>query len=136
MKLMNRDTDYAVRALCYIARQKDNIISASDLVEKLDIPRPFLRKLLQTLKKERVLDSYKGQGGGFILAAKPKNISLCDLIEIFQGPIQINDHLFKNDKCIHVKRCKLKKKIDAIENYLINELKSINIASLIKSEEA
>lgn len=133
MKLITRDTDYAVRALCYIARQKNNIIPVSDLVEKLGVPRPFLRKLLQTLQKEGVLDSHKGKGGGFILAAKPKDISLCGLIEIFQGPVQVSEHLFKKKKCIYLKRCKLKKKIDEIESYLIKELKSINIARLINS---
>jgi len=134
MKLVTRDTDYAVRALCYIARCTDKIVSASDLVEKLKIPKPFLRKLLQILNTKGLLDSYKGKGGGFVLAAAPKKISLLDLIEIFQGKMRLSEHTVRGKKCPHVKKCGLKKRLDAIERYVIDELKSINIAELIKEE--
>jgi len=134
MKIMTRDTDYAVRALCYIAGKKEGVIPVSDLVEALEIPRPFLRKLLQTLQKEGLLESYKGKGGGFVLKATPRNISLLDLIEIFQGPVQINEHIFKKEKCYHTNTCKLKKRIDIAQRHFIEELKSINIAQLIKDK--
>ena len=65
MKLITRDTDYAVRALCFIGQRQKRLISASELVANLKIPRPFLRKILQTLNREGILNSYKGKGGGF-----------------------------------------------------------------------
>ena len=68
MKLINRDTDYAVRALSYILRRKDKIVTAAELVRELDMPRPFLRKILQSLNKNGFLKSQRGKGGGFILA--------------------------------------------------------------------
>ena len=55
MKLITRDTDYAVRALVFIAKQKEEIVSVRDLVEKLKIPKPFLRKILQLLNKKGLL---------------------------------------------------------------------------------
>ena len=59
MKLITRNTDYAIRALCYIAEQKQEVISADRLVKSLEIPRPFLRKILQTLTKAGLLNSSK-----------------------------------------------------------------------------
>lgn len=134
MKLITRDADYAIRAICYIARQRNKIVSVSDLVEKLRIPRPFLRKLLQILNTKGLLDSYKGKGGGFILAKAPRRISLLDLIEVFQGPMHLCEHTFKKKDCSLLKRCRLKKKMDVIERYVVRELSSINIADLIKGE--
>ena len=132
MKLITRDTDYAIRALCYIAEAKESVVSVSDLVKKLKIPRPFLRKLLQILNTKRLLNSHKGKGGGFILAVMPKKISLLDLIEIFQGKMQLSEHTFKGKKCPEIKTCRLKKKLDIIERRVLTDLKAINIASLIK----
>ena len=66
MKLITRDTDYALRALCFIAKHKKEIISVDRLAEESKIPRPFLRKILQKLNRAGILKSYKGQGGGFI----------------------------------------------------------------------
>ncbi|MFC1645983.1 RrF2 family transcriptional regulator, partial [Candidatus Omnitrophota bacterium] len=135
MKLITRDTDYAVRALCYITKQKKNIVSVTELVRKLRIPRPFLRKILQVLNAKGILESHKGKGGGFVLTRAPKNISLVDLIETFQGSFRLNECFFKKIICPHRKGCSLKKAIDIIERRVITDLKSISIASLIKGDK-
>ena len=132
MKLITRDTDYAIRALCYIAKSKVDIVSVVSLVKELKIPRPFLRKILQILNKKRILKSYKGQGGGFSLAVAPNKIFLVDLINIFQGRLKLNECIFKKSICPNIKTCKLKKKIDAIEKYVISQLKDITISFLLK----
>ena len=132
MKLITRDTDYAIRALCSMACSKKEMISADELVNKIKIPRPFLRKILQILNKNRIIKSYKGKGGGFVLQIDPKKITLIDLIEIFQGQIKLGEHLFKKRKCPNIKTCSLRKKLDGIEQLVIKELESITIASLLK----
>lgn len=132
MKLISRNTDYAVRAVCYIARQKGEVVSAKDLVKALDIPRPFLRKILQTLNKKAILVSHKGKGGGFRLAVGVNRIFLLDLLEAFQGPFKLNECTFKKEICPNIKRCSLKKKIDSIENYVHSQLKSITIGSVLR----
>lgn len=132
MKLITRDTDYAIRALMYMADKKEKIVSVSDLVKALKIPRPFLRKILQILNKKGVLKSYKGQGGGFSLALLPNKIFVVNLIEIFQGPFKLNNCLFIKDICPDVTTCRLKQKIDGIEKYVLLKLKSITVGSLLK----
>jgi Rrf2 family protein len=132
MKLITRDTDYALRALCFIARENDKVVPASQLVQKLKIPRPFLRKILQILHKKDILRSYKGIGGGFLLARPANKIFLAALIEIFQGPLKLNECFFKKMVCPHTHKCVLKKKIDSIEQYVVRNLKSITIASLLR----
>lgn len=134
MKLINRDTDYAIRALCYLAKRTKEIVSVSELVKKLNIPRPFLRKILQILNKNRLLTSYKGAGGGFSLAKPAEKIFLPDLVKIFQGELKLNECIFKKRICPSVKICPLKEKLDTIELYVVKELKSINLASLLKKE--
>lgn len=132
MKLITRDTDYAVRAICYIAQRDKKIVSASELVNHLEIPRPFLRKIMQVLNKKRILKSTKGKGGGFTLTAKPQKMYLLDLIQIFQGRLKLNECTFKKKVCPNIKTCKLKKRIDKIQDYVIRELKTIRISDLLK----
>ena len=134
MRLITRNTDYAIRALMFVAEHKEEIISVSELVKNLKIPRPFLRKILQILNKKGLLKSYKGMGGGFMLALPPNKIFLVDLIEIFQGPLKLNECIFKKRICPNTKICLLKKKIDAVERYVISELKSITVASLLSED--
>jgi len=132
MKLITRDTDYAVRALCYIARRKKEVVSVGELVLCLRIPRPFLRKILQRLTNGGLLRSLIGKGGGFALSKSDDKISVRDVLGVFQDPAGKSSHTFKKGKCPHIKRCALKKRLDVIERNVMVELRSVSIADLIK----
>jgi len=132
MKLITRNTDYAIRAICFVAESKKEITSVSELAQKLKIPRPFLRKISQTLNKKGVLASFKGKSGGFKLRHKPKDIFITDLIEIFQGPLKLNECIFKKKLCSSMNSCILREKVVGIEQRVISELGLITIESLLK----
>jgi Rrf2 family protein len=131
MKLITRNTDYAMRALCYIAKAERASVSAAEMVAALKIPRPFLRKILQTLSGEGLLESTKGQGGGYSLSSSKDKILLTDLIRIFQNTIQLNECVFKKKLCPNRSTCLLKKEIDSIEKDVLSRLRGISIASLV-----
>lgn len=131
MKLITRNTDYALRAICFIAKNKGKRVCVFEMEKELKIPRPFLRKILQTLNKKNILISYKGIGGGFVLADSFKGVTLTDLMQIFQGPFHLNECIFKKNKCPNIEKCPLRKKIKNIEKYVIKELSSVTLASLM-----
>ena len=133
MKLITRNTDYAIRALCCIAGGGKEIVSANQLVKNLDMPRPFLRKILQTLNKEGILLSYKGKGGGFSFGISPKKVNITHIMKIFQGPIKINECTFKKEICPNVNHCLLKNKLDEIGKEIIVKLEKITIDSLLEN---
>ena len=132
MSLMNRNTDYAVRAICFIAQKPDKIIPADDLVQDLKISRPFLRKILQILNKKKILKSYKGKNGGFKLAVPPEKLFLIDVMKIFQGKFKLKDCLLSKNICPNRARCSLRRKLSEIEQYVAAELEAISISSLLK----
>ncbi|MCM8782383.1 MAG: Rrf2 family transcriptional regulator, partial [Candidatus Omnitrophica bacterium] len=80
MKLITRDTDYAIRTLCFMADDSEKIFTTKELVKKLNIPWPFLRKILQILHKNTILKAFKGKGGGFLLKKSVDEIYLLDLM--------------------------------------------------------
>ena len=132
MKLITRDTDYSLRAVCFIAKQNSKIVPVSRMIKELKMPGPFLRKILQVLNRKGILKSHKGQGGGFSLEASPERIYLVKLAEIFQGPLKLNDCIFKRKPCPSVKVCALSAKLERIEKIVKKELSLITIASLMK----
>ncbi|MHB8155554.1 MAG: RrF2 family transcriptional regulator [Candidatus Omnitrophota bacterium] len=131
MKLITRNTDYALRAICYIAKQK-NVVTVAELVRVLGVPRPFMRKILQQLSKEKILKSYKGQSGGFKLKLFPEKIFIIQIMHIFQGQASLSECFLKKDICPDRGKCVLRKKIRQIENNVFQQLRQISIASLVK----
>jgi Rrf2 family protein len=132
MNLIHRDTDYALRALIYIAKHRDTVVPAQQVQNELNLPRPFLRKILQTLQKAGILDSRKGNKGGFWINKNPEVISLADIMVIFQGKLSMCECFLMKKICPHVRTCKIRAKVKAIEKNVIQELNQITIADLLK----
>jgi len=130
MKLLSRMSDYAVRALCFIAK-KDGLASAAEITLKLKVPGPFTRRILQILEKKGYLASVKGKGGGFRLNRPAKKIALKGVIEAFHGPMLLNECLFKKKLCPDRRTCLLRKKLGSIEEEVVRKLGKVTISSLI-----
>ncbi|MBF0386565.1 MAG: Rrf2 family transcriptional regulator [Candidatus Omnitrophica bacterium] len=132
MNLLTRNTDYAVRALIYMAGKVPARVSARDIGRDLGLPGPFMRKTLQVLQKAGYLISTKGKSGGFELAQDTKKIRLVDLVTLFQGPVSMGDCLFKKKICSGIKSCPLRREILDIEALVLERLQGVTVASLIK----
>jgi Rrf2 family protein len=131
LKLITRDTDYAVRAVCHIAKFQGRPVSVDELVVSLKIPRAFSRKILQALSKNKILKSFRGKSGGFMLNAPIEEIYLTNIMKIFQKRGKINECIFKKRVCPNIKKCILRKKLIKIEKYIFSEMSHINMYSLL-----
>ena len=131
MKLITKDTDYAIRAIGYIAKSDKAIVSVTEIEKSLNLPRPFLRKILQTLQKGGVLISIKGNKGGFSLQKNYRKITLVDIIKIFQGEVSFTDCFLKKKICPNVAKCVVRKKVKIIEKMVKTELNKVTIDSVL-----
>ncbi|MGE5750872.1 MAG: RrF2 family transcriptional regulator [Nitrospirota bacterium] len=88
--LVTRETDYAVRTVLYLAKNRNRMASVTEVAHAMHIPKSFLAKLLQRLVRSHILTSSRGVNGGFQLVQKPSEITLLSIIEAVQGPAGIN----------------------------------------------
>ena len=99
---ISRSTGYALLAICYIARHKDQrIILSQSIAKEYTIPLEYLLKILQQLVRANVLRSKRGPRGGFSLAKPIKKVNMLEIIQAVDGPMtsQLNlDEHVKNDK--------------------------------------
>ncbi len=135
MKLITKDTDYGIIALKFLAENREKTYSVSDMAKVLDVPKPFLRKILQKLARAGILRSHKGKGGGFSLGIEAKDISVLDVMAAFQGNFELSQCVLNKKVCPRIPECVLRKKIIYIQQLLQDELKGINIGQLVKEEE-
>ena len=85
--MLSNTCKYAVRSVIYLAlnQEDDKKIGIKKISKDLDIPTPFLGKILQSLAKQKMLLSNKGPHGGFSLAVEAGKISLLDIVKIIDG---------------------------------------------------
>jgi len=95
----------ALMILCFIAEKQVNTPVALSLISNyLKLSHGYLEQIMPALKKAGLVKSYRGFNGGYILAKKPSQISLKDIIEALEGPIEVADCL-KNKGCLIIKKC-------------------------------
>jgi len=98
--LITRATEYAIRALLYLAKQpKGEIVLKKDICEMQDITPAFLTKILQPLIKLGIVGSQRGVGGGFYLIKDPTEVTLLDVVMAEEGPLYINQCLTRDGAC-------------------------------------
>jgi len=86
--VLNRKTQYALRALEYLAkREAQGHILISEIAEARNIPLKFLENILLELRHEGILLSKKGKGGGYGFRIPPDQIAIARIIRIMDGPI-------------------------------------------------
>jgi Rrf2 family protein len=85
--MLSNTSRYAIRAVIYLALngKEDLKIGIKQISKELDIPTPFLGKILQTLAKHKILSSTKGPHGGFGMGKNPYEISLMDIVQVIDG---------------------------------------------------
>ena len=86
--MLSNKAKYAIKALLRLADDPDGEpMRIADLARMEQIPPKFLEFILLALKNNGILQSRKGKGGGYALARDPADISLGQIVRMFDGPL-------------------------------------------------
>lgn len=86
--MLSRKTKYGLKALIYIAKQDKSVpVLISEISDKEKISKKFLESILLDLKKNGILGSKMGKGGGYYLLKDSKEIKVASVIRVLEGPI-------------------------------------------------
>ena len=96
----------------YLAQKSNNEpVLIAEISQQRNIPLKFLENILLELKKDGILDSKKGKGGGYYLAKAPEKIFLSDVLRLIEGPIAllpcVSLHFYKQCGQCDEKNCGL-----------------------------
>ena len=73
---------------------------AEDLATSLDLPAPYLAKILQALAKEEILESNRGPKGGFHLARPAHRITVQDVLTVLDAPASRCACVMGQEQCL------------------------------------
>ena len=103
---ITRQADYAIRAVRYLAKLEPNQRASTSLVaEQMKIPPSFLAKIISQLSIAGLLHTSRGARGVVTLARDPSEISILDVVEAIDGPIQLNECVGDPGSCPFSEDC-------------------------------
>jgi Rrf2 family protein len=127
---MSRTVSYAVNAMVTLARCEDRVpIPCSRLAAEGDMPERFLLQILRSLVTQGILRSARGVDGGYMLVRSPEEVSLLELIEAVEGPLETP--LPADSALPEVSRTTLRQALTNINETTRSQLRAIKLAHLL-----
>ncbi len=103
---ISRRTDYGVRVIMDLATLPESgRASTQEIAERQNIPAPFLAKIVSRLSLSGLVITHRGAGGGVSLARPASEISLLQVIEALDGPVQLNRCVIEPSACPRDSHC-------------------------------
>jgi len=126
---------YGLRAVLELARSSgDKPVSTKEISQKQRITIPYLEQLFFRLKHKGFVKSVRGAQGGYFLAKDPEDISVGDIIECLDGPIEFTDCKATSDghsTCIGPENCMAISFWDDLKASLNEKLYGTSLADLL-----
>lgn len=135
--MLTQKTKYSMLALTRLAKEYGKgTLSINQIAESEIIPKRFLESILLELKKSGYLGSKLGKKGGYFLMKKPEEISLLEIMRLFEGAIALLPCISEKyyQSCEHCKdenTCSIRLTFKDIRDYTYNKLASTTLATLI-----
>lgn len=104
---VSQKCQYTLRALFELGKQVDGKpLSAAEIADAQAIPSRFLELILQGLRATGMVESRRGNSGGYVLAHSPKTISVGDIIRSVDGSLSpVTCVVKRGDECCRLKGC-------------------------------
>ena len=124
----SKKCEYALQAILLMAASEDDCVCPSDEIsQKLNIPKEFISKILQSLTASGMIESKKGKFGGFKLAKHPSKIKLIDIVEAIDGLSSFNTCVLGFPNCSDKNPCPLHDKWADLRSKTFSMLNDENI---------
>ena len=135
--ILSRTSQYAVQALIYMATQPaDTPVLNKDIAAKLNVPAPYLAKILQNLAKGSLLYSFRGRLGGFCLREDGTKMTLMDILLLTEGPAFTQSCLLGLKKCSDETACPVHTRWIPVKEKILGLLKETTLDKLAKAVQS
>jgi Rrf2 family protein len=134
--MLSKKTKYGIKALTYLARQNSRKpVQIATISKSENISIKFLETILLTLRKNGMLGSKKGIGGGYYLLKDAKDIQMTTVMRVLEGPIAMVpcvslNYYEKCDDCPDENTCSVHKLMIQVRDSSLNVFKNTTLEDL------
>lgn len=134
--LFSTATGYALQTLAALPEDESYYL-AKNLAKQLNLPGPYLAKILQNLVQAGILESVRGPKGGFRLAKAPEHVTVGEVVLALEGPCAMEGcvmgfpHCGGDNPCpLHLAWGEVKAKMDiSMTQATIQDLQRLSVRS-------
>jgi FeS assembly SUF system regulator len=131
---LSKLADYGTVLLSYMARQPEQTRSAAELAAEIGIGIPTASKILKLLARQQLVQSVRGIHGGYLLAREPESISIAEVIEALDGPINVTECGAGAGVCARESECSVKGNWRRLGSVIQQTLSDVSVADFARPD--
>ena len=128
--LFSKTQEYALQALIHLAQTPAAFSLNRDVAAHLEIPGPYLAKVLKRFAQLGYLDSAKGRGGGYRIRKRALDAPVREIVTVADGNDPFVGCLLGLSKCTDHAACPLHDRWMPMRDRITNLLEGQSIADL------
>jgi Rrf2 family iron-sulfur cluster assembly transcriptional regulator len=111
-------------------------VQIGEISKRQDISVKYLEQLIRPLKQANLVTSVRGPKGGHLLAKKPEEITLGQIVRLFEGQSELVECISNPEKCSMSDDCQVRLAWGDATRVLYEKLDSTTIADLVEGNNS
>ncbi len=127
--MLSKSAKYAIRAMEFLVANsnQESKFRSAEIAASIEVPQPFLSKILQDLSKGGLVTSLKGPTGGFFISSQNRDKTLWDVVLCIDGDTRFNECYLGRRECNANNPCSIHDIAVEFRSTLYEDLKSRRI---------
>lgn len=107
-------------------------MTLNDIARRQEISVKYLWQVINPLKTSGLLSVLRGAKGGYMLAKRPEDISMLEVVSTLEGPLSLVECLTKEDACDRIDSCVARSVWMEVNQTVEKALKGITLAEVLR----
>ncbi len=138
--MLSKRSKYALNALVELARADGELLTSAQIANLAGVPKKFLEAILVDLRHAGFVSSRKGRYGGHSLRVKPSDVTVADIVRLFDGAIGLvscvtHNYYQRCDECVSEATCGVRSVFMEVREASVRMLKKASIHDLLRREK-
>lgn len=135
MPVLALQTDFALRALIFLAARQPRRCQITEIADFFGISRDHLAKAVRRLSQAGYIRTLRGVGGGLELARPAEEIAIGEVIQQMEGKLSLLDCTAVNNVCRIQPGCRLRTVLQEAERRQLEYLNSVSLSEIAPAGE-
>jgi Rrf2 family transcriptional regulator, cysteine metabolism repressor len=128
---------YGLRTLMDIAiHQHNGPVTLKDVSARQDISAKYAWNIMTALKNAGIVRGTRGNKGGYLLVPDPSDVTLLDVVQILEGPVELVECATEPHTCANADTCVAQSVWQEVSRSIRESLKSITLADILRRHAA
>jgi Rrf2 family transcriptional regulator, nitric oxide-sensitive transcriptional repressor len=134
---LDKQTDYSLRVLMFLATNRDRLSTIAEIADRFDISQSHLMKVVHLLGRAGFVETLRGRSGGMRLAGDGMAIRVGDIVRRMESDLAPVECLrASGGKCLITPCCRLRGVLSRAMAAYLSVLDGVTIAELVENNDA